>query len=103
MGGVAQRRIKLGGTWYDRGAVVPDEMVTARTVNLGLVAAAATGDLEQTKAELAEAVERAEAAEARVAELEAAAAGGQSSRPPKSATKARTSGTDDTGGDAGGE
>lgn len=103
MAGVAQRRIKLGGTWYDRGAAVPDEMVTARTVGLGLVAAS-SGDLEQTKAELAEALERAKAAEARVAALEAApaAGGGQGSKPGKPAKATRTS-SDDTGGSAEGE
>ncbi len=71
MPGVAQRRTKLAGTWYDRGAAVPDELVTSRTVGLGLVAAASGPDgsddsdlaaeLEATKAKLA-------AAEARLTE-----------------------------------
>lgn len=69
MPGVAQRRTKLGGTWYDRGAAVPDEMVTSRTVGLGLVAAAAPAgsegdmaELEATKAQLEAALDRLTAA-----------------------------------------
>lgn len=57
MPGVAQRRTKLGGTWYDRGAVVPDEVITARTVAMGMVAVSESGDdraeVERLKAELA--------------------------------------------------
>jgi hypothetical protein len=66
MPGVAQRRTKLGGTWYDRGAPVPDELVNARTVALALVTpsapqaskgeAALRAELESTKAELAAAL-----------------------------------------------
>jgi putative intracellular protease/amidase len=68
--GVAQRRTKLGGTWYDRGAPVPDELVTARTIHLGLVAPSsvpAAGDdqaseLKATKAALEAALDRLTAA-----------------------------------------
>ncbi len=74
MPGVAQRRTKLGGVWYDRGAPVPDELVNARTIALRLVAPAAPADggseseaalraeLEQTKAALESALDRLTAA-----------------------------------------
>lgn len=99
MPGVAQRRTKLSGQWYDKGAAVPDELVTGRNVAMGLVVRSAESDetlatqLEETKAELAAALERAEAAEARVAELEEAtteptAAGDPGAKAPK-ATKAK--------------
>jgi hypothetical protein len=57
--GVAQRRTKLSGQWYDRGQIVPDELVTGRNVASGLVVRSAPSDadmaaeLEATKAELA--------------------------------------------------
>jgi hypothetical protein len=37
MPGITQRRCRLGGVDYDRGAVVPDEVVSDRTVAMGLV------------------------------------------------------------------
>ncbi len=74
MPGVAQRRTKLGGTWYDRGAPVPDELVNARSINMGLVAVSSpasgsrsagddlAAELESTKAQLAAALARLEEA-----------------------------------------
>ncbi len=116
MPGVAQRRTTLSGVVYDRGAPVPDELVNARTVGLGLVAPSAAGDPEATKAELASAIERAETAEAKLAaaservgaatarilSADAAPAPAVPAKPrPTRAPKRRT--TDDTGGNAGGE
>ncbi len=72
MPGVAQRRVTLSGTVYDRGAPVPDEMVNARTIALRLVAPASSpaggsgddmrAELEQTKATLEAALDRLTAA-----------------------------------------
>ena len=88
MSGVAQRRTKLGGTWYDRGATVPDELVTARTVGLGLVTAAASSaaggsddlaaELEATKTALESALDRLTAAGV---STEGIAAGGPAAAP----------------------
>lgn len=68
MGGIAQRRVKLSGQWYEAGEPVPDELVDERLVMLGLVARAAAAP--DVAGELAEAKARADAAEARLAELE---------------------------------
>jgi hypothetical protein len=68
--GVAQRRTKLSGQWYDKGASVPEELVTGRNVASGLVVRSApagsdqdlAAELEATKAELAAALARLEEA-----------------------------------------
>ncbi len=58
---IAQRRAKLSGQWYDRGAEVPDELVTDRLVGMGFVARAASSsgasdlEVEKLRRELAEA------------------------------------------------
>lgn len=87
MPGVAQRRTKLGGQWYDRGAVVPDEVITDRTVSMGLVVRSSSSgeeaeelaaELERTKAELAETRRRLADAEGRKAP-----APGRAKRPPE--------------------
>jgi nucleotide-binding universal stress UspA family protein len=66
--GVVQRRTKLSGQWYDKGASVPEELVTGRNVASGLVVRSAPSDqdlaaeLAATKAELAAALARLEEA-----------------------------------------
>jgi hypothetical protein len=73
MAGIAQKRTKLSGKWYEAGEIVPSELCSRRLVDLGLIAiipddspAAGGGatavELERTKKELADALAALEAA-----------------------------------------
>lgn len=74
MPGVAQKRVKLSGVEYARGATVPDAAINDRVVALGLVVRSAdagdeelAAELKRTKAELAETRRRLVDAEGRKA------------------------------------